>query len=176
MSLNSFDNNSNMHWDKFDSINYSLVSQQASLMDDLTPKNFFLIKTGLGELVMVKSLKAGSFNSSVLLLIFTTLGSGVVLLPITMKIIGIVPSTVVFLLTAMICFFTLKVLILTAYEEKVFSYSALVKRRFNKSFWIFTQLAFHFGNLMNIVLCNKLSKLNYLSLQLYVRQSGISLH
>jgi hypothetical protein len=145
--------------DNFDNNNFSNNSIDKSYdSDEIKPDIFYNVKLqGLSN-TTIYPLQTGSFYSTLFFLIFSTLGSGIIILPITMKNLGIVPASVLFTLAALISYFTLSQLVNEAYVNNTYYFSDLVKMKYGKRVLIFVEICFHVGNLLGVTVFNKVSK------------------
>lgn len=103
-------------------------------------------------------LRTGSYWSSLFFILFSTLGSGVIILPITMKDLGIFPATFLLLACAVISYYTVIILVLEGFNHNKYSFGDLVKVKFGSTFLIIMDICFHTGNLLGIIVFNKISK------------------
>ncbi len=104
-------------------------------------------------------LRTGSYWSSLFFILFSTLGSGVIILPITMKDLGIFPATFLLIACAIISYYTVTILVLEGFNHNKYSFGDLVKAKFGPTFLIIMDICFHTGNLLGIIVFNKISKL-----------------
>lgn len=100
-------------------------------------------------------LKQGSYWSSIFFILFSTLGSGVIILPITMKNLGIIPASLCLALCAFISYYTVTILVIEGFNHHNYSFSELVEKSFGKKTLILVDISFHIGNLLGIIVFNK---------------------
>lgn len=118
----------------------------------------YKIKMQNQEPLIITPLQTGSFYSTLLFSIFSTLGSGIIILPITMNQLGIIWATLLFILCALISYFTLYQLVIEAYKNNMYYFSDLVEFKYGKRVLIFVEICFHICNLLGVTVFNKVSK------------------
>lgn len=127
-------------------------------LEEIKPDIYYSISLSTFKVMNIYPFKTGSFYSTLFFLIFSTLGSGIIILPITMKSLGIIPATFLFISCALTSYFTLSQLIFEAYETNMYYFSNLVEYKYGKNILVVVEICFHVGNLLGVVVFNKVSK------------------
>ena len=117
------------------------------------------IKDNLFDQLNISPLRTGGYWNSIFFILFSTLGSGTIILPITMKEMGVIPATILLLLCAIISYFTVIILVLEGFNHNKYCFSDLIKEKFGDVTLIIVDICFHTGNLLGIIVFNKISKL-----------------
>jgi hypothetical protein len=138
--------------DKEETENVS-IQQQEEPIYELT------IKDNLFEQLDITPHRTGGYWNSIFFILFSTLGSGAIILPITMKEMGVIPSTLLLLLCAIVSYFTVMILVLEGFNQNKYCFSDLVKEKFGNVTLIIVDICFHTGNLLGIIVFNKISKI-----------------
>lgn len=134
-------------------------NENSSLKKELKSNEIiYKIKMQNQEALIIKPLQTGSFYSTLLFSIFSTLGSGIIILPITMHQLGIIWATLLFIICAFISYFTLYQLVIEAYNNNMYYFSDLVEFKYGKRVLIFVEICFHICNLLGVTVFNKVSK------------------
>ena len=127
------------------------------LPEELKPDIFYKIIMPDKSEKVIYPLQTGSYYSTLFFLIFSTLGSGIIILPITMMKLGIIWSSLMLASAAMINYFTLTQLVNEAYINKLYYFSDLVEKKYGKVILIMVEICFHVGNLLGVIVFNKVS-------------------
>ena len=132
--------------------------EETEKQQKLDSKLFYRIKFSNKEQIDVYPIQTGSFLSTMFFIIFSTLGSGIIILPITMKALGVIPSTLMLISAALISYFTLHELVYEAFKNNLYYFSDLIEKKYGKNIVIIVDICFHVGNLLGVAVFNKVSK------------------
>jgi hypothetical protein len=102
-------------------------------------------------------IKTESLSGTVLVLLCITFGSGILSLPYTIKSVGIILGVILFILSSLICFWTLKLLTHLAYKKNVLDYCQLVEIYFDHQTVILTEVINLISNLATIIVYQQFS-------------------
>lgn len=106
----------------------------------------------------IPPMQDGYYHCTIFFILFSTIGSGIIILPITMKNLGIFPATFLFAASAYISYFTVTQLVSEGFRLGKYYFADIVRENFNSSVLTIVDICFHVGNLLGVVVFNKISK------------------
>ena len=106
-------------------------------------------------------IKTESLTGTIFVLLCITFGSGILSLPYTFKCVGIILGLILFIFSALACFWTLKLLVELAYKNNVLDYCQLVEIYYDHNVVIFTEIVNLISNLGTIVVYHQFSNYKF---------------